>query len=214
MSIKLRAIRKSVGKEEIFSSLSLDVADGEFLVLKGDIKNTKLLLGILHGVEKVSSGLITISGYDIKTMKKKECTNLYQTAFGIVSQDFIDDFTVSDNISLPAKFAKMTNKAKISRIDTVSKKFEISDILKKKVKELKKDLFIRVMIARACFMNPKIILAYNPTKGLKDEEKKLFFELISGYAKKTRATIIFASNDSDVEKFATKTLTLRGGILE
>ena len=65
------------------------------------------------------------------------------------------------------------------------------------------------MVARACFMNPKIILAYEPTKGFKKEDAEVLLSLLKNYAKSCHAIVIIASNDELVEKFATKVLKNR-----
>ncbi len=214
MSIKLRSIRKSVKKKEIFSGFSLDIADGEILMLKGKAEETKMFLDVLHGLEKISSGSITVSGYDVFSMKKKERISMYRTAFGIVSQDFLDDSTLEENISLSGVFAKMPKKEKKSRTETMAKNLGIFDILKKKPKGLKKEILVKAIVARACFMNPKIILAYEPTKGLKKEDSEILLSLLKNYSKSCHATIIITSNDELVEKYATKILTLAEGKIE
>ena len=214
MSIKLRAIRKSLKKKEIFSGFSLDISDGEFLLLKGKAEETKLFLDILHGLEDISSGSIIISGYDIFSMKKKERIDLYRTAFGVVSQDFQNSLSVADNISLSGIFAKMPKKEKKSRTETMAKNLGIFEILKKSPKGLKKELLVKVAVARACFMNPKIILANEPTKRLSDKDAEILLSLLKNYVKSCHATIIIASNDKFVEKFATKILTLQEGKIE
>ena len=211
MSIKLRSIRKSLKKKEIFSGFSLDIADGEFLMLKGKTEETQMFLDVLHGVEKISSGSVTISGYDVSSMPKKERIDLYRTAFGVVSQNFENTLSISDNISLSGIFANMSKKEKKSRTETMAKNLGIFEILNKKPKGLKKNLLVNVMVARACFMNPKIILAGEPTKGLKNEDAEVLLSLLKNYAKSCHAIIIVASNDELVEKFATKVLTLQEG---
>lgn len=214
MSIKLRSIRKSKKKKEIFSGFSLDIADGEFLMIKGKVEETKMFLDVLHGLEKISSGSIVVSGYDVLSMKKKERIDLYRTAFGVVSQDFQNDLTVAENISLSGIFANMSKKEKKSRTETMAKNLGIFEILKRKPKGLKKELFVKVMVARACFMSPKIILASEPTKGLKQEDAEVLLSLLKNYAKSSHAIIIVASNDELVEKFATKTAKLSEGKIE
>ncbi len=213
MSIKLRSIRKSMKKKEIFSGFSLDISDSEFLMLKGKSEETQMFLDILHGVEKISSGSITISGYDVSSMPKKERIDLYRTAFGVVSQDFEKTLSVSENISLSGIFANMSKKEKKSRTETMAKNLGIFEILNKKPKGLKKNLLVNVMVARACFMNPKIILASEPTKGFKKEDAEVLLSLLKNYAKSCHAIVIIASNDELVEKFATKVLTLQEGKL-
>ena len=214
MSIKLRSIRKTVKKKEIFSGFSMNISNGEFLVLKGKTDETKMFLDCLHGLERITSGSIIISGYDISTMKRKERTKLYQTSFGVISQDFQNDLSVADNISMSGIFANMSKKEKKSRTETMARNLGIFEILDRKPKGLKKELFVKAMVARACFMNSKIILASEPTKGLKKDDAELLLSLLKNYAKSCHATIIIASNDELVETFATKTLTLAEGKFE
>lgn len=213
MSIKLKSVYKRHGKEEVLSGINLEISDGEFLVIKGKDEETKVFLDVLRGVEKVTSGTIVISGYDVKTMKKRERRNLYQTVFGVVSQDFQDNISIMDNISLPGFFADMSKIERKTRVKTMAKNLGLSEILTKKPSSLTKSLFVKAMVARACFMNPKIILANEPTKNLNSDDSKVLLSLLKNFSKTTRATIIITSNDNNIEKFATKVLKFSEGKL-
>ena len=213
MSIKLRSVTKVCKGKELVSKVNFDAKNGEFIVVKGNVEEAGMLFDILHGVEKASSGSIVNSGYDITSKKRRECENLYRTVFGIVSQDFQNDLSVADNISLPGFFANISKIEQKRRTETMAKNLGIFEILKRKPKGLKKDIFVKVMIARACYMNPKIILASEPTKGLKDDDAKVLLSLLKNFAKKNQAIVIIASNDNAVEKFATRILTFAEGRL-
>ena len=140
MSIKLRSIRKSVKKKEIFSGFSLDIADGEILMLKGKAEETKMFLDVLHGLEKISSGSITISGYDVFIDEKKRTNQIcIERLLELFRKIFKMTLSVSENISLSGIFANMPKKEKKSRTETMAKNLGIFDILNKKPKGLKKE---------------------------------------------------------------------------
>ena len=218
MSIKLRSVRKSCKHKEIISDVNLNIADGEFLVIQGkDLKSKSTLLDIIGGIKKASGGTVTISGYDIATMKSKERAEFYRQMIGFISQGFYlqEELNIRDNISLPGIFSNIPKREKISRVNTISKNLGIYEILDKKPKNISNEQKERACVARACFMNPKIIIADNPTKNLGTKNAEIILSLLSNYSKANKATIIISSNDELSKKFATKVVEFSDGkILE
>jgi ABC-type lipoprotein export system ATPase subunit len=68
----------------------------------------------------------------------------------------------------------------------------------------------RVCIARACLMKPKVILAYEPTKGLETAEAENIIELIMQAAKDNEAILIVSSDDENIIKRADMEVDLSG----
>ncbi len=216
MSIKLRSVTKSYKNKNVLSGISLDIKDGEFLVVKSEEALEKTaLLNIIGGLEEVSSGAITISGYDIKAMKKREKTDFYRNTIGYIFKDFYlhPELNIHDNITLPGVFSNLPKTDIESRVKSISKKFGITEILKKKPKQISSNLKQRVCIARACFMNPKIILVDEPTKKMKPEDTEILIKFLKAIAKENNTTIIMAINDEIAEKYASRIIEIKEGVI-
>ena len=215
MSIKLRSVSKSLREKEILSRVTFDISDGEILIIKGKDEEAKTtLLNILDGVSPISNGSITISGYDISEMKRKERAVFFRNTIGFVPEGTYlqPNLNVRGNLSLPGVFAGLNKRENESRIRRVSKRFGFSkESLKQKVSVLSFADKKNLCVARACFMNPNIILADKLTDELENENAEIIMQKILDFAKETGATIIIASNDNRIEQYATKVVTLKSG---
>ena len=215
MSIKLRSVSKSLRGKEILSRVTFDISDGEILVIRGKDEDARTaLLNILGGTAPISNGSITISGYDISEMKKKECATFFRNTVGFIPEGAYlqPNLNVRGNISLPGVFAGLSKRENESRIRRVSKRFGLSkELLKSKVSVFSFADKKNICVARACFMNPKIILADRLTDELEDEAAANIMQRILDFAKENGATVIIASNDGRVQKYVTKIVTLKGG---
>ena len=69
----------------------------------------------------------------------------------------------------------------------------------------------RACVARAMFMNPEIILADEPTNNLDPENAKNVIEMLKKIQQDTGATMIVASHDPLVEKFASQVVSIKDG---
>lgn len=201
MSIKFRSVSAKKHKKTLFSNVSFDVQDGEILYLNNDDDVDRALLNILAGLEKVANGSITLSGYDIDAMSNKEKVDFFRNTVSYLRGYFLQsNLSVRDNISLPGIISGMPWREIKSRIDSISKKFKISDLLKKKLKDLSDDEKEKVCIARTLFMNPKIILAIDPSEWA--------ISVLSEYTKDKNAIFFITSNNPELERLATRTLRI------
>lgn len=204
MSIKLRSIRINQNRKPIISGLTFDVLDGEILFLNNDDDVDRAILNVISGMEKVSSGSVTISGYDIGSMKGLERTKFFRNTVSYLRGYFLQsNLNVRDNIALPGMISGMAKKEMRSRIDSIAKKFEISEILKKKPAKISSEQKEKICVARTLFMNPKIILAIEPSE--------YAIQVFSDYVKDKNAIFIITSNNSDLESLATRTLKIADG---
>jgi ABC-type lipoprotein export system ATPase subunit len=209
MSIKLRSVTKT--------KLNLEIKDGEFLMIKGEDTAKKTdLLNIISGI-KNDHGTVTISGYDVSNMKRRERAEFYRRMVGSISKGFYlkPELSIFDNIALPGVFSNLPKNELKSRVSTIAKNLKISDILKLKPKQITRSQAEKVCIARTCFMNPKIILADEITDGIGQKNAEIIVSLLKNYSIGTSATVIISSNDELVEKFATRVVCFENGkILE
>jgi putative ABC transport system ATP-binding protein len=206
MSIKLRSVRKSHKNKNILSGVSIDIKDGEFVVISSENEDLgTTLLHILGGVEKPTSGAITLSGYDVEDFNEKERADFYRNSVCLIDIDrFLQPkLNVRNNISLPGMFSGLSKKDLTKRIETLSKKYKVSKVLKAKVSQLNPEQIERIVVARALFMNPKIILIDNPSG--------IIIECISEYLKENEAIVIVSSNDESIKKLASQVIIIKDG---
>lgn len=206
MGIKLRSVRKSYKNKNLLSGVSADIKDGEFVVITSDNEDLgTALLRILGGVEKATSGAITLSGYDIEDFNEKERADFYRNSVCLIDKDrFLQPkLNVRNNISLPGMFSSLSKKDLAKRIETLSKKYKVSKLLKAKVSRLNPEQIERIVVARALFMNPKIILI--------DKPSDIIIEYISEYLKENEVITIVSSNDESIKKLASQVIVIKDG---
>lgn len=171
VKISVKNLKKNFGSLEVLKDISLEVAEGEVVVLIGPSGSGKsTLLRCLNQLEKATSGQIVIDGFDVTD--KHTDINKVRENIGMVFQHFnlFPHKTVLGNIMLaPVELKKMT---KEQAEETGMK------LLKRVGMDTKADAYPsqisggqkqRVAIARALAMNPDIMLFDEPTSALDPE---------------------------------------------
>lgn len=214
MTVKLTSISKSYGKKTILTDINLEVPTGSLTVLKGISGSGKsTLLNIIGGIEAPTSGEIIIDNQNIKDLKGKFKANFYRKKIGFIFQGFYlqPQLTIRDNIALVAIFAGIPKNEREKRVYELAEKLGISEILNQLPTEISGGQTERACIARALYMSPEIILADEPTNNLDADNAKNVIEILKTLQIKEQATIIIATHDPMVEKYATQILSLNNG---
>lgn len=215
--IKLNQVAKFYdkrGQNPVFSEVDLEIATGEFVMLKGVSGAGKsTLLNIIGGIEPATRGSIVIDGTDIGTLRGKRRAEFYRHEVGFIFQGFYlqPQLTVQENITLAGTFAKLPRNERRARAEELAKKLGIEQVLNLKPAEISGGQAERTAVARAMFMRPKIILADEPTNNLDPENARGVIDLLKLAQKELKATVIVASHDAVVEQYATRIVEIKGG---
>lgn len=212
--IQLQNIKKQYGEKVVFQDVNLNISAGFFTVLRGESGAGKsTLLNLIGGLEMPTSGQIIVDGKDVGNLTAKERTNFYRHEIGIIFQGSYlqPQFTLLENITLPGVFAGMPEAERKARAEQLAQMLGISDNLKYLPKEVSGGQAERACIARALLLNPKIILADEPTSNLDEDNAKTVLEILNYIRQQMGVTIIIASHSRDVLEFATQVVMVRGG---
>ena len=217
--ITLQNISKiyKTGKEDFYAlrDVSLTVEKGDFLAIRGASGSGKTtLLNMIGCMDRCSEGTYLLEGKSVKLLSDEELSRIRNEKIGFVLQDFglINQQTVLYNVMLPALFSKLSlGDARKKAIDAL-KQVGLSDQLKKRVNQLSGGQRQRVAIARAIVMNPKILLADEPTGQLDSETGKQIMDLLSALNEQG-ITIILVTHDAAVASYAKRIITVADGKL-
>ena len=214
MKVILNSVSKNFGRKNILKDVNLEIAENSFTVLKGVSGSGKsTLLNIIGGIELPTSGNIIIDNQNINNLKRKDRVNFYREKIGFIFQGFYlqPQLTVKDNIALMAIFAGISRLEREKRVYELAEKLGISEILNQLPSEISGGQAERACIARALYMSPEIILADEPTNNLDPDNAKNVIEILKKLQVEEQSTVIIATHDPMVEKYATQILSLKDG---
>ena len=171
IKVHVANLKKCFGKLEVLKSISMDIEEGEVVVLLGPSGSGKsTFLRCLNQLEVATAGTIIVDGYNVTD--KHTDINKVRENIGMVFQHFnlFPHMTVLDNIMLaPVELKKMTKEEArekgmqlLARVGMVEK----ADVYPPQLSGGQKQ---RVAIARALAMNPDVMLFDEPTSALDPE---------------------------------------------
>lgn len=214
MMIKLQNLNKSYGKKPVLFDINLEIPTGSFTMLRGVSGSGKsTLLSIIGGIEPATSGRVLIDEQDVSLLKGRKRADFYRHKIGFIFQGFYlqPQLTIGENIALMGTFAGMLKKEREARAKELAEMLGIDEVLDSLPAEVSGGQAERACAARAMFMNPEIILADEPTNNLDPENAKNVIEMLKKIQQDTGATMIVASHDPMVERFATQVIGIKNG---
>lgn len=215
--VQLRNIKKQYGNKVIFQNVNFEIAAGSFAVIRGVSGAGKsTLLNLISGLEQPTSGQISVDGVDISTLSAKERTDFYRHKIGVIFQGSYlqPQFSLLENITLPAVFSGMDKYSREERAKELANQLGISESLNLLPREVSGGQAERACIARALLLNPKIILADEPTSNLDEANAETILNILNGLCREQGMTAIVVSHSDRVLRFATQILTVANGLVE
>ncbi len=163
MSIVLHNLTKSFGSTIVVDDLSLEINDGEFVVLLGPSGCGKTTtLRMLAGLEEVTSGEIYIDGERVNHLppQRRDVAMVFQ------SYALYPHMTVAENIAYPLRVRKLDREQIKRQVEQTSAMLEIETLLARKPRELSGGERQRVALARAIVRHPRAFLMDEPLSNL------------------------------------------------
>lgn len=218
--IKLRGIGKffssGFSKTYVLRNIDLDVHSGEFLTVMGPSGAGKsTLLYIIGMLDDASEGEYYFHDQAIHSLNEKKRTFIHQQNIGFVFQSYhlIDELTVYENLETPLLYKKVKANERKSLVADALDRFRIV---------AKKDLFPSqlsggqqqlVAVARAVIINPKLILADEPTGNLNSGQGQEIMELFKKLNREG-TTIIQVTHSEKNASYSDRVIQLLDGWME
>lgn len=199
---------------EVLKDINLKVAEGEFVSLMGESGSGKsTLLYQIGALDTPTEGTILINGEDIHKANDKQQSIFRRDNIGFVFQfyNLVPNLTVQENIILPAVMAKKDKKDYEDNLNYLLKTVGIADKRNSLPKQLSGGQQQRVAIARALIMNPKLILADEPTGNLDSKSTIEIMELFQRINKEKNVTIIQVTHSEVTAKYSSRIIYLKDG---
>ena len=213
--IDAKNINVKFGKRQILKDLNLKVKKGEYISIIGKSGAGKsTLLNVISTLEKEYSGNVFYENKDIRDYNDFEISNLRNKKIGFIFQNFnlLEDFTVIENIMLPARLTKIDEIALMEKALGLINKFELDLTKNQYPNELSGGEKQRVAIARALINKPEIIFADEPTGNL-DSKMSIEISNILSKLNQEGQTIVMVTHNEELAKSSNKIFELKDGML-
>ncbi len=191
-SLRLRDIGKSFGSVSVLRDISMDVNDGEFIILVGPSGCGKsTLLSIIAGLEISTKGWVEIGGRDVTHVASKD------RDIAMVFQNYAlyPNMTVRQNIVFGLEMRKVPKRERDETARRVSAMLAIEPLLDRKPAQLSGGQRQRVAMGRALARDPSLFLFDEPLSNL---DAKLRVEMrgeIRRLHQRTRTTTLYVTHD-------------------
>jgi putative ABC transport system ATP-binding protein len=194
--------------------VSLDVREGELAAVMGPSGSGKsTLMHILAGLDRPTSGEVTIAGTSLSKLNDNELTKLRRRHIGFVFQFFnlLPMLDAEENVLLPLSIAG--EKPDKAWIDELLEQVGLTQRRKHKPSELSGGQQQRVAIGRALVNKPSIIFADEPTGNLDSKTSGEILELLERSVRELNQTIVMVTHESRAAAIADRVLFLDDGVI-
>jgi putative ABC transport system ATP-binding protein len=216
----VRAVSKvfSKGPLEVraVDGVELQIAAGEFVALEGPSGSGKTtLLQLLGALDRPSDGHVYFEGRDLAGLRDHELAELRLRAFGFVFQQFnlIPTLTALENVEVGLAPTGVSKHELRERSVGLLGEVGLAERAGHLPAQLSGGEQQRVAIARALVVEPRVILADEPTGNLDTKTGADVIELRAGLAARRGSTIVVATHDAGLAARAPRRLAMRDGAL-
>ena len=222
------------GRIDVLKDFSFSINERSFVGITGKSGAGKsTLLSIIAGLQKQESGSLIINDIELNNLDDKELSGFRNQNIGFISQEqsFLENFTVLDNVRLPAFLSKKSSTVMLNLFQHPSKEIpkqvrnDFDAVITTRALSLLDSLGIahlaenfpstlsggenhRVLIARALINNPQILLADEPTDSVDSERTDEIIKIFRRLADEGK-TILIASHDKDALKLCDREISIQ-----
>src|SRR2546430_3085730 len=193
-------------------NVTLDVGDGEFMVLLGPSGCGKsTVLRMVAGLEDPSSGAILLDGELANDLAPRD------RRIAMVFQDFAlyPHMTVGDNIGFPLRLSGVETDSRTERVADVASALGIGDVLSRRPSQLSGGQRPRVALGRAIVRRPGLFLIDEPPSNLDSGLRAELLTEISGLTLELVVTTLFVTHDqAEALTMADRVAIMRKGVLQ
>ncbi len=216
--LQTKELKKSYGTGETavhaLAGVNLQVEKGEFVAIVGTSGSGKsTLLHMLGGLDRPSSGSVTVDGKDIFSLKDEELTIFRRRKIGFVFQNYnlVPVLSVYDNIVLPIQLDG--NPPDSGYVNSIIETLGLQTKLLNLPNNLSGGQQQRVAIARALATKPAIVLADEPTGNLDSKTSQDVLGLLKVTSQKFMQTIVMITHNEEIAQLADRIIRLEDGLI-
>ncbi len=214
--LETKSLRKHYGSGETevraLDGVDLTVEKGEFAAVVGTSGSGKsTLLHMLGGLDRPTSGSVSVDGKDIFSLKDEALTIFRRRKIGFVFQNYnlVPVLSVYENIVLPIQLDGQ--KPDAAYVDQIIETLGLEKKLRNLPNNLSGGQQQRVAIARALAAKPAIILADEPTGNLDSRTSQDVMALLKITSQKFVQTIVMITHNEEIAQMADRIIRIEDG---
>ena len=214
--LEAKDLRKYYGKGDTLvkalDGVDLSVEDGEFVAIVGTSGSGKsTLLHMLGGLDRPTSGSVTVDGKDIFSLKDEALTIFRRRKIGFVFQSYnlVPVLTVRENIVLPIQLDG--GRVDEDYVDQVVTALGLEKKLDSLPSQLSGGQQQRVAIARALATKPAILLADEPTGNLDSRTSQDVLSLMKVTGRKFAQTMVMITHNEEIAQLSDRIVRIEDG---
>ena len=210
--------RYRVGGHDLLATdnVSITINQGEFVAIIGESGSGKsTLLQLLGGLDKPTSGSVTIGGVDITNLSDGKLSKFRSRTIGFVFQSFyLQPFlTLRRNIEVAAMPSRMKRDTRRARTDRLAEQVGLADRLDYYPRQLSGGQIQRAAIARALFNKPPILLADEPTGNLDSQNSQSIIALFRDVCRTFGTTVVVVTHSREIATMADRVVMVKDGAI-
>ena len=211
-SVKIRNLRKSFGTLEVVHGVSLDISDGEFVILVGPSGCGKsTLLRMIAGLENITSGEVIVDDVVINKLPPRE----RNIAMVFQSYALYPHMTVRKNMAFSLKLAGKNKNEIAEKVAIAAEVLDLEPLLDRKPAQLSGGQRQRVAMGRAIVRNPRLFLFDEPLSNLDAKLRVQMRAEIKEMHQRLQTTIIYVTHDQvEAMTMADRIVVMNEGSIE
>ena len=207
-------LNKNFDALQVVKDVNLSVKTGEFISIVGKSGSGKTtLLSLLSGLERPSSGRVTLNGTEITDSSENELALFRRNTVGFIFQSFhlIPTLSAWENVALPLFPVKMSAEKRRERALELLRQMEMEHRADHRPATLSGGEKQRVAIARALINRPKVVFADEPTGNLDSATSKTIMDTLKSLHADNGLSLVMVTHDLDLAGLSDRIVRMQDG---
>jgi ABC-type lipoprotein export system ATPase subunit len=212
-----KSYRNGFSRTFVLRRVDLDVEEGEFVTIQGPSGAGKTtLLHIMGLLDEPSDGTYRFAGEPTHEMSEDRRTEIHRSQIGFVFQNYhlIDDLTVYENLETPLIYKGLSGSERKSKVADMLDRFSLvakQDLFPNQLSGGQQQL---VGVARALIIEPRVILADEPTGNLQSRQSEDIMETLQRLNREDDVTIVQVTHSEKQASYGDRIIELVDGQIE
>lgn len=214
--LKVSKIEKSYGASKVLRGIDFRMEEGERVAIMGPSGSGKsTLLNCIGGIDRPDNGEILFEGQSLTNLSEQELCELRRNKISTIFQFFhlLPTLTARENIEFPMLLNSVSARERNEKVDELLNAVKIQHRACAFPHELSGGEKQRVAIARSLSMQPKLILADEPTGNLDSKNTDSVLELIEKLSKQHGIAMLLVTHNEEVTRICDQTITMNDGLI-